>query len=286
MPFEYAGFEMAYDLMRIWSDAFPQDNADDIRKFITLALKTYNCAVWKEDGHPVSMAFTLPAVLELKSGSLNLCYIYAAATLTEYRGQGLFARLLGNVQEQLANNGVDACFLRPASPRLFDYYGRLGYKPFFYFISENLSSDDFQVNTDRSLNDFTEIQETAFRNKLLENHSAWVRWPDVLLSFAMQNAVQTGGAVIGGDRGWAICERYGDKLFIREWLCGPEMEEALRRKVAVRFPGLDIIRRRPVNQTEILQSEPFGMLYPLTNAAAEKIKTVESAIPYMGLAFD
>ena len=105
MPFEYAGFEMAYDLMRIWSDAFPQDNADDIRK---------------EDGHPVSMAFTLPAVLELKSGSLNLCYIYAAATLTEYRGQGLFARLLGNVQEQLANNGVDACFLRPASPRLFD----------------------------------------------------------------------------------------------------------------------------------------------------------------------
>jgi predicted acetyltransferase len=145
MPFEYAGFEMAYDLMRIWSDAFPQDNADDIRKFITLALKTYNCAVWKEDGHPVSMAFTLPAVLELKSGSLNLCYIYAAATLTEYRGQGLFARLLGNVQEQLANNGVDACFLRPASPRLFDYYGRLGYKPFFYFISENLSSDNFPL---------------------------------------------------------------------------------------------------------------------------------------------
>lgn len=294
MPLEYADKDMAPDLMKIWMEAFPEDSAEDVELFFSYALKYKSCAVWVEDGHAVSMTFLLPAVLELKSaGSLNMRYIYAASTLTKYRGRGIFGRLLKEVHELLGNDGVDACFLRPAQPGLFDYYARFGYKQFFYIIKEKIFHDEFVLpnktvitNNSGRLSSVKTDGKAADRNLMLSGHPAWVRWSDEMVSYAAVNASRSGGMVLNVSGGWAVCEPINDKLFIREWLCCPESEAELRCAVAENYPVSEILRRRPVYPDDKMPNEPFGMIYPLTNIAAQKIKFIKNAVPYMGLAFD
>ena len=80
---------------------------------------------------------------------------------------------------------------------------------------------------------------------------------------AAGNAVGSGGAVVVNDGGMAICEPAGDKLFVREWLCGSGYEDGLMAEVSERFPGRDVILRRPAKENEATKSEYFGM-NPLT----------------------
>ena len=286
MPFQYADADMIPELRRIWADAFPQDGAEEIESFISHAMGRYKCAVWTQDGNPVSMTFLLPAVLEsVSAGSLRLVYIYAAATLSEHRGQGIFGRLLTQVHERLNAEGPDACFLHPASQGLFDYYGRYGYQPFFRVVTENYPGG-FAARTKAKNENHISYNIADKRNLLLKDHPAWVRWGDDLVNMAAGNAVGSGGAVVVNDGGMAICEPAGDKLFVREWLCGSGYEDGLMAEVSERFPGRDVILRRPAKENEATKSEYFGMIYPLNRKIAERLKTTGDDIPYMGLAFD
>ena len=101
---------------------------------------------------------------------------------------------------------------------------------------------------------------------------------------AAGNAVGSGGAVVVNDAHGDTMA--GDKLFVREWLCGSGYEDGLMAEVSERFPGRDVILRRPAKENEATKSEYFGMIYPLNRKIAERLKTTGDDIPYMGLAFD
>ncbi|MDD2361398.1 MAG: GNAT family N-acetyltransferase [Oscillospiraceae bacterium] len=292
MPLMFAGMDMAPSLRKIWLDAFPEDGPEDVEFFFSHALNSESCAVWVEDGQPVSMTFLLPSELVFSNGScLNLRYIYAAGTLTAFRGRGIFSNLLTEVHELLRCRGVDACFLRPAQPGLFNFYSRFGYKPYFYNTTENIEaetefiSSGVEKNISSAAFDKIPQKKATFRNGLLKEHPVWVRWPDRLLDLAVLQAEKFGGATIADKNIFALCEKMGDKVWIREWLCRPGYEAALGRAVAEHFTVSSFELRRPARHDDI-HSSSFGMIYPLNDKADNLIEEYKNKLPYMGLAFD
>lgn len=107
--------------LALYREAFP-DN--DIPFETALFKDCFNyCHYIKENGKIISMLFALPCELEEENTKTECIYIYAAATLNEYRGQGLMAKLIEEIQK--ADTIV---FLRPANEGLIEFYKKFGFK--------------------------------------------------------------------------------------------------------------------------------------------------------------
>lgn len=289
----FASPDMVPEILSLWMDAFPNDTKQDVCGFLEAAFSPERCLVMLDNGRPISMVFMLTAELEFdKTGSLKkpfpLQYIYAAATLTAYRRQGIFGRLLEKALETARGQGMQASFLRPAEPGLYSYYKRFGYRPFFWAVTEQVSRTQFLTESccaDKP----TEIRISggmAERGRLLQKNSVWVCWPDYLLNYALESAEKNGGGSIAVDGGWALCEPAGSFLMVREWLCEPRAETALRCAVDERFHADAVVLRKPAVFSSDPGAEPFGMICPLTKEADRLLVQFEDQWPYMGLAFD
>lgn len=81
------------------------------------------------DGQVVSVLYALPLTLADGKRSWPVVYIYAVATLPEYRGRGYMSLLMSKVEQLLCERGVSFLYLLPASEGLRDFYARLGYAP-------------------------------------------------------------------------------------------------------------------------------------------------------------
>ena len=283
-PAAFASPEQIPALTSLWLTAFPEDQPVEIARFFQTVFRPECCLVSTVDGRPASMAFLLPAVLETGSGAFSLQYIYAAATLPDFRGQGMFGRLLRRAQELGRDQGLVASFLRPAGAGLAQYYERFGYRPFFRAVDERIFVDPSGEPV--SLRPVSPARYASLRGGALSGTTAWVRWPEELTAYAAESARRVGGEVIGAGGGCALCEPQGTTLFIREWLPAPGIqgERALRRAVSSRFPLSEWTRRRPAREGET--AAPFGWLCPLTEDAARVFDRLRDRNPYMGLAFD
>ncbi|HHV50457.1 MAG TPA: GNAT family N-acetyltransferase [Clostridiales bacterium] len=282
----FADAGMSDDILKIWQDAFPEDRPEDARRFLSKFLSPDKCAVWLEGGKPVSMTFMLPAKLVVNGQPcLNLIYIYAAATLSAYRGRGIFGRLLTQVHEYLKASNIDATFLHPAEDGLYGYYKRFGYQEYFKVCTETVAADRLQgMAYEKPEKIYKYSPET--RNGLLESFPVWVEWPEELVFLAAENALQAGGEVVTIPGGEAVCEPFEGRVFIREWLCRPEYEDMLLNAVNSRFPGREILLRRPVKPDEECKGEKFGMICPLNLKAGDIVRDTANYSPYMGFAFD
>lgn len=73
----------------------------------------------------------LPCALRLNEQTFAAHYIYAAATLPQWQGRGLMARLLEQAEEEGRKRGHDFSILITQEDSLLDYYARFGYEPRF-----------------------------------------------------------------------------------------------------------------------------------------------------------
>lgn len=60
----------------------------------------------------------------------RLAYIYAVATRSDMRGQGICSRLMADTHKHLAASGYAGAVLVPAEDNLFPFYRKMGYRPF------------------------------------------------------------------------------------------------------------------------------------------------------------
>ena len=235
----------------IWSAAFPEDTAADCDRFLQTMQLSEECLLAEEDGTPVSMECMLP----VSYGARRLQYIYAAATLPSHRGRGVFADLLRTALTHAREQGMAASFLRPAQPSLEAYYARFGYRPWSGYrlvTGETMPSNET----------VTRLSPEAFvkrRAALLPSDS--LTWEPRFVSYAASC-----GVALGTERGVALCETYGDTLFIKE-LLGDVDPAALGASVGC--------HRYEWRQSD--GEEPFMMYLPLDEPFAA---------PYVGLALD
>ncbi len=187
-------------LHAIWRAAFPADTAEQRDLFFD-AVPPDRCLIAEADGVPVSMVYSLPAAL----GERRLQYIYAAATLPEYRGRGIFAELLRYALKAAESAGCVGSFLHPAEPSLTAYYARFGYHPWTF--CERVSG---RAGTAVPV---TRLSPEAYSRRTVPPYA--LAWPKELLRYAAQSSA----AYAVGDT-VALCETVEDTLLVKEWSGG------------------------------------------------------------------
>lgn len=158
-------------LISLWSEVFG-DSEDYIRLFFKKAYGDSECFAQVVDGRIVSAFYLLKCEIKFKGKTYSGRYLYAAATLPDYRGGGIMSKLIREALSYAESENLDFIALVPADDGLYDYYGRFGFKEAMYKYKVDCSdaqvSDDEVVHLD-SADDFGKIRNTASCDMLVYN---------------------------------------------------------------------------------------------------------------------
>lgn len=109
-------------LRELWKEAF-FDTDDFLDAFFENVFSFERCRCIVENGRVVAALYWFDCEYEKRKAA----YLYAIATLTEYRGRGLCSALMNDTQGHLKKCGYSLSMLVPANKDLFSFYERLGY---------------------------------------------------------------------------------------------------------------------------------------------------------------
>lgn len=114
-------------MVHIWRNCFGDDE-DTVRLFLNSGFDSY-VAVSNES--TVAMLHFMKVEISLKNDIKNGVYLYAAATLPEYRNRGIMSKLIEFAEQDALSNDIKFVCLTPSNEELFTFYKGLGYKDFF-----------------------------------------------------------------------------------------------------------------------------------------------------------
>lgn len=115
------------ELKSLWQETFG-DTREYIDDFFEAHYQPQNTLVHMEEGVPAAALYMIPYQRKTLTGTQNLYYLYALATKKTFRRQGIMGSLLQHAELTAKERGIDALFLIPANPELFDYYVKAGYR--------------------------------------------------------------------------------------------------------------------------------------------------------------
>ncbi|MBR7132343.1 MAG: GNAT family N-acetyltransferase [Clostridia bacterium] len=108
---------------KIYLEAF-DDGDDSFTKMLFENCFEY-CRYSVSGDTVTAMLFALPCELVCPTHSINTIYLYAVATLKDYRGQGIMSELIEKIKKQSQNTLL---LLRPIDNSVISFYKRLGFK--------------------------------------------------------------------------------------------------------------------------------------------------------------
>lgn len=110
------------ELQALWAQAFG-DPQEFIECFFRVAYSPQRCRCIYKDGALAAMLYWFDCTWEGKP----IAYLYAVATDTAFRGQGLCRALIADTHLHLKGLGYHGSILVPRTPELFAMYEKLGY---------------------------------------------------------------------------------------------------------------------------------------------------------------
>jgi hypothetical protein len=164
------------------------------------------------------MLFLIPCFWDGVAGY----YVYACATLPQYRGKGFMKALLDAAFAKAQNEKAFGLVLIPSAPSLFDFYGKYGFQIFSHiaehtFFEKEATGDGFDcVKSD----DFALIAN--WRNRFYEQHFA-VQFELSHIQHIHNQTMNEQGATLvfehDGKKGYAfcLCDHLHKKAAILEW---------------------------------------------------------------------
>lgn len=177
------------DICGLWNTCF--DDGDFSEFYMRERATSDNMLVIYRDGKPVSMASFLPAVYHTEKGAIPVRYVYAVATLPEYRRQGLARKIL-TCGRQLWDEPLVLC---PADEHLYRYYGRMGFVP--AFRSEDVSvrlSQEKNCCWNFHLEEADPKTYAALREQALAaGRHPYLSWDEQAVAFAFAANARDGG---------------------------------------------------------------------------------------------
>jgi hypothetical protein len=169
------------DIINIWEKCFG-DEKEYIEMYLDNRFETENMLVIHEDGRPVSMASFLPVEILINGEYVSAKYVYAVATLPEYRNKGFASKIL----KYAADKYKVPLILQPESEELVKYYENIGYVTSFKdspswihaYRPCELTDLMFEVS-DISAKKYMEIRDKHFEE------NGYVKWDEKAIEYAM-----------------------------------------------------------------------------------------------------
>ena len=179
-------------IVDIWQKSFGDDESL-INHYIDNRMTNQNMLGIYIDGKLAAMGSFLSAVYN-ESGEKHIPvrYVYALATLPEFRGQKLASRIL----EFAGTLWKEPLVLCPAEESLTDYYGKLGFKWAFakeeYEVLAEESEDILnEISTEPvSFKDYKAMRDAAFSKK------PYICWDEEAVLYAMDMNEFLGGKTV------------------------------------------------------------------------------------------
>lgn len=182
-------------ITQIWERCFGDDK-EYISFYLENRMTEANMLVACEDGKIVSMASFLPVQYMCEGAYIDARYVYAVATLPEYRGKGLARRILQFAREHYGQPLI----LAPAEESLMNYYEALGFVKAFPDTKKRVENDltALECKTDEMELDMETISAKEYlrlRDERCER-DGYVRWDEEALSYAMDLCAHFGGRTV------------------------------------------------------------------------------------------
>ena len=156
-------------LIKLWHKVFGDDR-EYIELFFKEAYFESECFAEIIDGEAVSALYLLKSIIKCDGKIYRGRYLYAAATLPDYRGKGLMAKLINEALAYVKDENLDFIALVPADNGLYDYYGRFGFKESMYKYKYTVKNDTSTLRAYREIIDsdeFCKIRSSADCDMLL-----------------------------------------------------------------------------------------------------------------------
>lgn len=224
-----------------------------------------------DENEIVSMAFLLPAFLDVKKQRIPATYLYACATREDYRGKGLMADLIEEACWDVCRRGEAGLFLLPATGSLYDYYMKLGFREFFYENREKYILEDQLENDVDDVFEIFRISGEIYHDQ----RSLWltsdfaVHYPLSHFQFVEQEFQGNSGGLYqisqqNNNVGIAFIQKKENTLEIKELLVSSENLIPLFRSLALRFDCINVEISRPgyTERTALLKcNKDYQYLY-------------------------
>ena len=162
-------------LTELWHNVFG-DDYDYIDYFFEKAYPYCDTFITLSDGKPASAFYLLPCYIDYEGKRYKGKYLYAAATLPEYRGKGLMAELINEAIYYCRNSSdVDFISLVPAEDGLYNYYRRFGFTDAMYrYVTEIMDIDvcsDSEIQRVEGPAEFYTLRDKLSGNKFIFDES-------------------------------------------------------------------------------------------------------------------
>ncbi|HHV32929.1 MAG: GNAT family N-acetyltransferase [Ruminococcaceae bacterium] len=291
----FADWGMRRELAQIWQICFEEPKRP-AGYFLNNYFRPENSLVYQIGGKTAAAVYLLPASVVSRHGTAQAHYIYAAATLPQYRSRGFMAALLAAAALVGAQRGDQYSVVLPATKELYPFYQKSEYQPFFQARMLTVPMEKLCTMAETGVIGKAALTVPLLndlRREKLEHRVGSVLWSDEAFAFAVGMGGVYGDRLVtsltGGRPAYALCRRLNeDTVAVLELMA----EEAT-------FPDLaaNLIQQMPAAQYQFRLSTdsafpagesetvPFGMIKPIGGAALDAV-TPETGAPYLGLSLD
>lgn len=285
-----ARWGMQAELANIWQICFG-DPRRSTYYFFNNAFDPTNCLVYDIDGKIAAMVHMLPVHMMREDGAVvQGHYIYAAATLPEYRSQGCMRVLLNAAAHVGKRRGDMFSCLLPSDDGLYEYYAKHGYREGFYTRFFTLTADELSEIAEPAPSGKIILgygRMESLRNEALAPFTGSILWDSKAISYADGINKQYGGTLVTAQTvqsaGYALCRMLDSATCeVTELIADQEVFPQLAKKLLSAMPAESYRLRLPAGgplfsgQGEVLR---FGMVRPL-----EEIEM--NGFAYLGLPLD
>jgi len=193
---QFADKSMSLHIRHMWKACFEDDDAY-IDFYLNNRSREDNMLVLIPDGEdvPVSMLSLLPARLVLEGRKYKyISYVYAVATLPEYRRKGYCEELIRYAARYLHERDSSA-FLLPSSDYLRKYYKKLGFVDAFNIGVRTLSDIGAGTLSDIGAGTLSDILPSEYKAMRDAHYSkpGYVVWDEGAIEYAIRETIFCGG---------------------------------------------------------------------------------------------
>jgi len=217
----FADDSITDDLKQLWRECF---GADDkyLNMYFGTRYRHENTLVYLVNQKAVAMLTMLPIQLVVNNIAYSAKYIFAVATLNEYRGKGLSTQLLQYADNYMSTNNITAAVLAPATASLFGFYQKQGYSTLFNIKQAEVNCSDlkFAVCDNILAENISAQQYAQMRDNHFAHNSIYAKWGVEQLDYIKTELELFGGGffsfIKGADIACAALENSGGTVKIKE----------------------------------------------------------------------